>query len=130
MSNTGKTYIKRNPRGPRGTYVMRQVRPSQQSPEVTAYVITVPKSIGDAFRDKGLVWVWSAINNPSSPYHGNIMLTPVVPDDTHKKSEVDSDAAAIAAMFGGEHVRGQVTGSGDSEGEPLTPHADDPSSHG
>jgi len=124
MSNKGKTYIKRNPRGPRGTYVMRQVRLSQQATEVSSYVITVPKSIGDAFRDKGLTWVWSVINNPSSPYHGSLMLTPVVPDGNHGKQEVNADAAAIAAMFRDKGVGEQ------SEDDGFTPHADDPLSHG
>lgn len=100
MSNSKKSYIRRNKRGPKGTYAMRQVRERQDSQNVVSYVITVPRSIGDAFRDKGIVYVWSVVNIPGHAYHGNIMLTPVLADDANlAAATVDSDAAAIASMF-------------------------------
>lgn len=87
-----RTYTKRHPRGPGGTYPIRRIH---QKSGANNYVITVPKSIGAAFDGKPIVFSWSV-----DEQHGTIMLTP----QPLVQDEVTSDGMDPAAARVAEYI--------------------------
>lgn len=96
-----RTYQKRHPRGPRGTYAIRRIH--QRNTHVNNYVISVPKNIGAAFEGKPIVFSWSV-----DEMNGTLTLTPQpLAQDEAAPQAVDPAAARVAEYITGAKREGE-----------------------